>query len=250
MRAFAPALLVALFLGAPRARAAQPGSPQRKADFLFSSPRGFVGVRGGWLLAATGSDVYDFFAGLLTLDPGDFDAALLGVDVGVAVHPRVDLVFGFELSQGGGVSEYRDYVDENDLPITQETKLDVVPITGSVRLYLTPRGRQVSQFAFVPARVCAYAGGGAGLVWYELTQTGDFVDFVDLSVFNASLRSSGWSFGAQAFGGVDVGLGTRWFLSFDGKYFWSKSDLGQDFVSFAPIDLSGARLSAGINFMF
>jgi hypothetical protein len=229
---------------------AQTGSAQRKADFLFGSPRGFVGVRGGVEIAAAGSDIYDFFTGLLTLDKRDFEGALLGVDVGLAVHPRIDVMFGFELSQGGGSSEYRDYVDTDDLPIIQDTRLRIVPITGNVRFYLTPRGRQISRFAFVPATVRVYAGGGGGLVWYELVQTGDFVDIGDLSIFTSTLRSSGVSFGTQAFGGVEVALGTKWFLSFEGKYLWSKSDLGQDFVSFAPIDLSGARISAGINFVF
>jgi hypothetical protein len=230
---------------------AQPGGgPPREPDFLFGAPRGFLGVRGGGQIAAGGSDIYDFFSGLLTLEKSDFNAALLGVDVGIAVHPRVDVVFGFEFSEGGASSEYRDYVDDQDLPITQDTRLRIVPVTGSVRLYLTPRGRQISRFAYVPAKVRVYAGGGGGLVWYELVQTGDFVDFVDLSVFTSSFRSSGLSLGAQAFGGLEVTLGTRWFLSFEGKYLWSKSDVGEDFVSFDPIDLSGARISAGINFDF
>jgi hypothetical protein len=256
MRPFAPVHLLVfvsgvLLLGPASNAVAQPGGgASREPDFLFGSPRGFVGVRGGGQIAASGSDIYDFFTGLLTLDKSDFNAALLGIDVGIAVHPRVDVVFGFELSQGGGSSEYREYVDTDDLPITQETKLRVVPITGSVRLYLTPRGRQISRFAFVPSKVRAFVGGGGGLVWYELLQTGDFVDFVDLSIFTSTLRSSGVGFGAQAFGGVEVALGTRWFLSFEGKYLWSKADLGEDFVSFEPIDLSGARVSAGINFNF
>jgi hypothetical protein len=250
MRRLAPGFLIALTAISASADAAQGGGPQRSADFLFSSPRGFIGVRGGVELPRTDSDIYGFFTDLLTLDKGDFNAALLGVDVGVAVIPRMDVQFGFELSEGGGSSEYRDYVDTDDLPIVQDTKLRVVPVTGSVRFYLTPRGRQVSRFAFVPAKVRAYAGGGIGFVWYELIQTGDFVDFTDLSIFTSTFRSSGWSFATQAFGGVEVGLGTRWFFSFEGKYLWSSSDLQGDFVRFEPIDLSGARISAGINFMF
>lgn len=247
---FIASALTAFSLGAADNAGAQPGGSTGRADFLFGSPRGSLGIRAGGEIAAGGSDVYDFFTGLLTLEKKDFNAALVGVDVGIAVHPRVDVVFGFELSQGGGPSEYRDYVDTDDLPITQDTRLRIVPMTGSLKLYLTPRGRRISQFAFVPAKLRVFAGGGGGLVWYELIQTGDFVDFVDLSIFTTTLRSSGLSVGAQAFGGVEVALGTRWFASFEGKYLWSKSDLGQDFVSFAPIDLSGTRISAGIHFNF
>jgi hypothetical protein len=36
----------------------------------------------------------------------------------------------------------------------------------------------------------------------------------------------------------------------EGRYLWSDADLDGDFVSFEPIDLSGARIGAGISFSF
>jgi hypothetical protein len=36
----------------------------------------------------------------------------------------------------------------------------------------------------------------------------------------------------------------------EGRYTWASDDLEGDFVGFDPIDLSGLRLSAGINFVF
>jgi opacity protein-like surface antigen len=222
------------------------------ADFLFGRPKGSVGARGAWMIstATKDNDIYDFLTDQLTIDLGDFDAFLFGADGSFAVASRVDLVAGFEVSKASMSSEYRDFVDQNDLPILQDTRLTIVPVTLSVKLYLTPRGREVSRYAYVPSKVRPYVGGGGGFVWYELEQVGDFVDFVDLSIFTSGFHSSGWGWATQAFGGVEVGLTPRWFLSVEGRYLWSEADLGDDFVSFEPIDLSGARIGAGIGFSF
>jgi hypothetical protein len=242
----APILLVLLCLfSAGSARAQEPS-----ADFLFGKPRVSLVARGGWQMAAASSDIYDFFNERLTIEDGDFDAFVFGADFGFALASRIELVAGFEITQAEMTSEYRDFVDQNDLPILQDTKLTVVPFTVSAKVYLTPRGREVSRYAYVPAKVRAYAGGGIGFVWYELEQAGDFIDFVDLTIFTSAFHSSGFGFGAQAFGGVEVGLTPRWFLTGEARYLWSDADLEGDFVGFEPIDLSGARVSAGVGFVF
>jgi hypothetical protein len=237
------AMVPSIFVGAPAVEAQDPS-----ADFLFGKPRGSVSARGAWQMAAASSDIYDFFSEELTVK-GRLDS-FLRRDASFAVASRIDLVAGFEISRASVSSEYRDFVDENDFPIVQDTRLTILPVTLSVKLYLTPRGREVSRYAFVPAKVRPYVGGGGGFVWYELEQAGDFVDFVDLTIFNSAFRSSGWGFATQAFGGVEVGLTPRWFLSVEGRYLWSDADLGDDFVSFEPIDLSGARIGAGMGFSF
>jgi hypothetical protein len=241
-----PSLLVGAAGALPGTEAAQDPS----ADFLFGRPRGSLGARGAWQIGAASSDIYSFFNEELTIEKGDFDSFLFGVDGSFAVASRIDLVAGFEISRASVSSEYRDFVDENDLPILQDTRLTILPVTLSVKLYLTPRGHEVSRYAFVPAKVRPYVGGGGGFVWYELQQAGEFVDFVDLTIFKSAFHSSGWGFATQAFGGVEASLTPRWFLSVEGRYLWSDAELGGDFSSFEPIDLSGARIGAGIGFTF
>src|SRR3990172_12674766 len=125
-------------------------------------------------MVSASSDIYYFFGEELTIDKGDFDSFLFGVDAGFAVASRIDLIAGFEISRASVSSEYRDFVDENDLPIVQDTRLTIVPVTLSVKLYLTPRGREVSRYAFVPAKVRPSLGGGGGVVLYQLYQVGNF----------------------------------------------------------------------------
>ena len=175
---------------------------------------------------------------------------MLGFEVGIPVHRRVDVVIGLDVSRASASSEYRDYVEDNDLPIAQQTRLTVVPLAAGVKLYLTPRGREVSRYAFLPSRVRVYAGGGGGGVWTKLEQTGDFVDFVDLSIFSAALRSSGWGWSAHGFGGVELSLRPRWSLAVEGRYVRAAAGLGEDFVRFAPMDLSGVRVRAGFHVSF
>jgi hypothetical protein len=226
-----------------------PGPPIRRPspDFLFGRPDGSVTVRGSWLFARGRSDWYDFVSRHLTIENDDFNAPGVGFDIGVAVTPRVEVQFGLDYSNASVASEYRDYVDNNRLPITQSTRLREMNLSGNAKVALTERGREVSQFAWVPKRVIPYGGAGGGLLWFDVNQTGDFVDFVDFSVFTDVFRANGWTPSAQVFGGVDVRVLKRLYITAEGRYLWAAGDLGREWIDFDPIDLTGFRLSAGLN---
>ena len=234
-------------LSAPGVAGAQ---SQGDPDFLFERPSGSVGVRGGWLFERERSDLFTFVQEQFTVEPDAFDAPTLAFDVGVVVAPRTEAVFGVEFSGRTVRSEYRDLVDADRLPITQATRLRQANLSLSLKLALTPRGRDVGNLAWVPSAATPYIGAGAGALWYEFHQTGDFVDFLDSSVFTDTFQSNGWAPSAHMFAGVDVKLARRLFLSGEGRYLWSQAELGPDFTSFDPIDLTGFKLTAGINYLF
>ena len=123
-------------------------------------------------------------------------------------------------------------------------------LSASLKLALTPHGQEIGSIAWVPNAITPFVGAGAGALWYEFHQTGDFVDFLDLSVFNETFRSRDWAPSAHVFGGVDVKIARRLFLTGEGRYLWSRAELGPDFTSFEAIDLTGFRLTAGINYLF
>ena len=129
-------LLIASLSGAGVAGAQPQGDP----DFLFERPRGSVGIRGGWLFERAGSDLFTFVQEQLTVEPNAFDAPTLAFDVGVAVAPRIEAVFGVEFGGGTVRSEYRDLVNNDRLPITQATRLRQANLSASLKLALTPRG--------------------------------------------------------------------------------------------------------------
>jgi len=246
--------LLVLSLAAASPAAAQnrlpPPNPRPAPDFFFSQPDGSVTVRGSWLFARAGSDWYDFVTNQLTVEPADFNAPGIGFDAGFAITPRVEAQFGLDFSSSQVTSEYRNFVDNNRLPITQETRLREVNLSGNLKVALTERGREVSRFAWVPRSIVPYAGAGGGVLWFDVNQTGDFVDFVDFSVFPEVFRSRGWTPSAQVFGGVDVRVFRRLYATVDGRYLWAAGELWREWIDFDPIDLAGFRLSAGLNVVF
>jgi hypothetical protein len=225
---------------------AQGGAP----DFLFGWPRLSASIRGSLHRARASSDLYDFVQTHLTLDRRDFDAPVIGGDVGVALTPRLDLLVGVDFARTTTASEYREYVGSDRLPIAQETRLTGLDISGTLRLALVPRGQRISRLAWVPARVSPYAGAGVGLLRYSLEQRGEFVDFVDLSIFPSRFVSSGWAPSVHVCGGAEVRILRRLLATSEVRYLWAESELGQDFAGFEPLDLAGLRVAGGIRVVF
>lgn len=250
MRPCLALLIASLLTAVPASAQSRPAPPRPTPDFLFGPPDGSVTLRGSWLFARAGSDWYDFVTDQLTLEAGDFNAPGIGFDVAVRLTPRVDAQFGLDFSNAQVTSEYRDFVDNNRLPITQQTRLRELNLSGNIKVALTERGREVSRFAWVPRTVVPYAGAGAGALWFDMNQSGDFVDFLDLSVFTDVFQARGWAPSAQVFSGVDVRVFRRLYVTVDGRYLWAAGDLGREWIDFDPIDLAGFRLSAGVNVLF
>ncbi len=71
-----------------------------------------------------------------------------------------------------------------------------------------------------------------------------------MDIFTDTFRSSGWTPSAHVFGGVDVRVYKRLYLSGEGRYLWSSGTPDSDFIDFAPIDLAGFKVTAGIHYMF
>jgi hypothetical protein len=228
-----------------------PARAQPAPDFLFGSPKGMIGFRSGWVFASANSDLFDFVQRTLTVDRKDFNAPAIGVDVEIAMTPRTSIVTGFEFSQASKNSEYRDFVDNQRLPIQQTSRLRELNLSGSFKFALTPRGREISRRAWIPSTVTPYVGAGGGLLRYEFLQFGDFIDVntVNLEIFPDTLRSNGWTPSAHVFGGVDVRVWRRMYVSGEARYLWSDATPDLDF-NFDSIDLAGLKTTVGIHYMF
>ena len=249
MRMWLSLILALMVTGSANAQSGPEPRQRPTPDFLFGRPDGTIGIRGSFGSSRAGSDWYDFVTDQLTLERKDFKSAGFGTDVGITLAPRFDVMISFDYSQRTTDSEYRRYVDNNRLPIEQETLTRNAAISGGLKVALTERGREVGRLAWVPRKVVPFAGAGGGAMWFEVRQNGDFVDYVDLSVFTDVFEAKGWAPTAHVFGGVDVRVLRRAYATFDARYLWASGDLGRDWIDFDPIDLSGFRVSAGINFI-
>jgi len=260
--------LVALLLAVPVQVAAQeespantmPTRPSVARDMPRQDPRGFlfippvvrVGLRMGFNFARARSSLFDFVTDELTLNRSDFGGFAIGGDFAVRVSDPVDIVFSGTFITSSAQSSFEEWEDQDGLPITQRTTFDQTPLTASLRLYVTPRGRQIGRFAWVPARFSPYIGGGGGMVHYSFQQTGSFVDFADLSIFDATLEASGWAPVALVNAGFDVTLTPRATLNTDLRYHLASADIkSTDFQDFTDgIDLNGLQMAVGVHFRF
>lgn len=247
---FSPIAALAVLLVTGSNAAAQPSVPLPTPDFLFGRPNAAIGVRGGWAFARAGSDWYNFVTDQLTLDNKDFNAPAIGTDVSIGLTNRVDLVISIDYKASTTDSEYRDFVDNRRLPIAQRTRLREANVGAGIKVALIERGRSISRLAWVPRRFVPYVGAGGGILLFEMMQNGDFVDFVDFSVFSDVFESRGATPSAHVQGGVDVRMWRNVFATFDARYRWAAGDLGADWIDFDPIDLRGTQLSAGLSFAF
>jgi hypothetical protein len=232
--------------GQPVSQAPAPAT----ADFLFRQPRGLLGVAGGWLVASQSGEIFDLVRGELTVGERDFDTAAVRFHVGRSIGPRLDLMAEVGFSRALINSEYRDLVDQDELPIAQTTELTETPVGGSLRFWLVPRGRAVGRFAWVPARVAPYVGLGGGTRRYRFIQFGDFVDFVDQSIFTDTLESSGWAASGHVFAGTSVNVSRPLFIDIEARYVWANTPLAGNFVGFDNIDLNGLQITGGVTFVF
>lgn len=218
--------------------------------FLFGPPRGSIGLRGGITFARAGSDIFDFARQQLTLERGDFDAPTLALELSLGRDPQIESFLTLAFARSAEWSEFRDYVDQDDLPIEQKTALSQLSVTAGGRLYLVRRGRQIGTLAWIPARTAPYLGLGLGLVYYRFVQEGDFVDYEDLSIFHDRFDSKGWTPTVQALAGVDFRLATAASLVAEARLVHASAKLGDDFVGFDKIDLSGLQTTLGVRWRF
>lgn len=228
---------------------AQPSHAQRAGDgFLFHAPKGSWTFRGGFAYATANSDVFTFVTDQLTIDRSDFSSPTFGTSLAFRNSARNDVVLDVGYSNVSQSSEFRDWVDQNNRPIQQTTSLRRIPITLGLRHYITPRGRAIGEFAWIPARRTLYVSVGAGMMEYKFHQTGDFINFSTLAVVPDEFVSQGWTPVAHAAAGLDLALGSFTLLTTEARYTWAKAPMSADFEDFNKIDLSSLSVTAGLTF--
>lgn len=218
--------------------------------YMFSRPIGTLQLRIGAGRPNASSGVFDFASERLTLSPNDYLGITLGADVGVPITQQFELQFSAATTARRADSEYRDYIDNNDLPIEQTTRLRRTPLSVGLRYNLVPVGRRISRLAWVPNRLVPYVAAGGGAMWYRFEQNGDFVDYQTLDVFPSRLKSQGWTGMGYASTGVTWNFKTAMALNTELRYDHATAPLQGDFVGFDRIRLSGVGFTTGLVFRF
>lgn len=230
----------------PQSTPSSSGGP----DFLFGHPRASISLGGTWIVPRASGDLFTFVGNQLTLNRSNFRRLGFTGAVGIRIAPRFDVVSDIDVSARSVGSEYRQYVKADRSEITQTTKFNQAAFAVGARYFPIGRGQDISKYAFLPRRVVPYVGAGASIAHYTFLQTGDFVDFVDLSIFNHTFSSDGWAVGPHVDTGADVQIWRMFFVNVGARYTWGHAKLSSDFVGFDGIDLSGFRSSTGMTIVF
>jgi hypothetical protein len=218
--------------------------------FLFRQPRGSFTLRMGVSRPNATGDPFGFFSDQLTLSKASYLAFDVVGDLAFTVLPRLDVVVSGEWEGSEAPSEMRHWLDANDQPIRQQTTLQRVPLTVSLKYYLRPRGRAVGRFAWVPASgLVPYVGAGGGIMYSRIHQWGNFVR-TDTIIYSDAFASESWTGTAHVFAGMELPLGPRFVASAEARYAYAKTALGPDFSGFRDMDLSGFSLTFGIGVRF
>lgn len=210
-------------------------------------------VRLGGFFPAAGTDFWKDTEETFTLDGSDFNSGTLGLTVVTPVNNNLEVGVNVDFYEETATSAYRGFVDQDGFSILHDTRLSMAPVSVDFRFLpggrLAVRGSGGQYRALQPA---VYLGGGVGFTYWEYEEVGDFLDFsVDPpEVFFDRFKDDGVAFAAHALAGVELPLGPRTGVLFEGRYTWSEKDLGGPFAGLGTLDLGGASFYGGFAFHF
>ena len=190
---------------------------------------------------------------VFTLDASDFEDFGLGFSYVHSVRNKLEVGFNVDIFEETVRSEYREFVDQGGFPILHDSSLSLVPMTVDVRFLpigryrLRPGGRHIVQPTF-------YFGAGAGLVFWDYEERGDFLDFTfdPPVIFLDRFSDDGVALEVHGLAGVEIPVGPRTNLLFEGRYSFAEDDLGGDFSDLPEreISLGGLGIYGGLSLRF
>lgn len=160
----------------------------------------------------------------------DFNAFTFGGEWLFAVTNFIETGVGASYYQNTVPSVYRNLVNVNGSEIAQDLKLKIVPISATVRFL--PLGRS--------GAVEPYFGGGVAFMNWRYSESGEFVDSFDDSVFRATYEASGTAVGPVFVGGLRFPVGDAFTAGFE--YRWQK---GEGDTKPAESELLGNKIDLG-----
>ena len=165
-------------------------------------------------------EVKDFqggsFSGEWLFTPGDYVEAGVGAGYYRKTVPSV----------------YRGLVNVNRSEIAQDLKLRIVPVTATVRFL--PIGH---------AKVEPYVGAGIGAFNWRYSETGEFVDASDSSIFRTTYKANGTAVGPVVLAGIRFPFADVWDLGGEIQYQRASGDTNREdsLLLGDKIDLGGVH---------
>jgi hypothetical protein len=179
----------------------------------------------------------------LAFDIGSLSAATVFGEWIVEMGPHLSFGASVGYYSEGIPSTYVNVVNANGAEILQDLRLRVTPITGVVRF--SPFG---SAKTFQP-----YIGVGVSALPFRYSESGQFVDTSDNSIFTDRFVATGTGVGPVVLGGFRAPVGGDIYaLTMEWRYQFGTGDTGglQNGFLGDKIDLSGGNLNFGFLIRF
>ncbi len=164
----------------------------------------------------------------LAFDIKEFNAATFGGEWLVGVGDFIEIGAGAEYFGRSVPSVYADLVNQDGSEIAQDLKLRIVSIPVTARFGAFGNGRRLEP----------YGGGGIVLLAWRYSETGQFVDYTDLSVFRNKYVASGTTVSPIVLGGLRLFVTPRFGVGGEIRYQKGEGKLSSDFYG-DRIDLGG-----------
>lgn len=177
----------------------------------------------------------------LSFDLADFNGVMVGGDYFISAGSFLEFGVGLGYYQRTVPSVYDRFVDTDGTEIEQDLKLRVIPVTATVRVFPLTRDA-----GFQP-----YVGGGMAFNRWRYSETGEFVDFSDGSIFRDNFIDEGVKAGPVFLGGLRFPIGASALVGAEYRYTRAIADLDPA-LGFAgeTLDIGGNTVLLTLQFKF
>lgn len=171
----------------------------------------------------------------------DFNGASVSGEWLFAVSDYVEAGVGAGFYKRTVPSVYRGFINVNNREIEQDLKLRIVPLTATVRFLPIGRGK-----------VEPYVGAGIGAFNWRYSETGEFVDNADSSIFRASYKADGTAFGPVILAGIRAPFADVWDIGAEVQWQRATGDTNRDesLLIGDKIDLGGVHALVTMHIRF
>jgi hypothetical protein len=207
-------------------------SAQQTLNFSLGGfvPRGFdARVQGDTLI-----ENRDF----LVFEMADFAGATASGEWLVPIGEYFEAGAGIGFYRRTVPTVYEDFVDDDGTEIDQDLRLRIVPVSFTVRVL--PLGQSNG--------VQPYFGVGLGIFNWRYSESGEFVDFRDDTIFRETYVADGSETGPIAFGGIRFAA-DRFSAGGEVRYQAADAELPSEFAG-SRLDLGGWNYLFTVGFRF
>jgi hypothetical protein len=164
---------------------------------------------------------------LLLFEMGDFTGGSVTGEWLVPIGEYFEAGAGIGFYRRTVPTIYEDFVDTDGTEVDQDLKLRLVPVSFTVRVL--PLGQSTG--------VQPYFGAGLGIFNWRYSESGEFIDFTDDTIFRETYVADGNATGPIAFGGLRF-ASDSFAVGGEVRYHSAEADLPAEFLG-STIDLGG-----------